>query len=304
MNPTVSTIIDSILGSHIVQGREYMYFCPTCHHRSKNLSVNIVTGKWKCWICNVRGRSFYSLGKKFGATSHQLEQLAKASDYKPPRTFQETTEAVKELVLPPEYTSLWVERSDLIYRHARAYMTRRGVTLDDILRYQIGYCTEGDYKNRIIIPSFDATNTLNYFIARDFFDGPMKYKNPPVSKNVVIFENQINWEDDLIICEGAFDALAIRRNAIPLLGKTIPSALEQRLADHKVKEVTVMLDPDARKNAIQICEILLTKGIQTYLVDVPEGQDAGSLGFEECWKYISQRKPIDFQSIVTMKLSQ
>ena len=303
MDSTALSIIDSILGSHLVQGREYMYFCPSCHNRKKKLSVNAVTGKWKCWICNVKGGSLYTLGKRFGATRHQLEQLAKTSGYKPPRTLQETTETVKELVLPPEYTPLWIERSDLIYRHAKAYMTKRGVTFDDILRYQIGYCSEGDYKNRIIIPSFDADNTLNYFIAREFFDGSMKYKNPPVSKNVVMFENQVNWKENIVLCEGAFDAMAIRRNAIPLLGKTLPPILEQRLADYAVKEVTVMLDPDARKNAIQVCEILVSKEIQTYLVDVPEGQDTGSLGFEGCWNYISKRQPVDFQSIVGMKLA-
>ena len=263
----------------------------------------MTTGKWKCWICDTKGGSLYTLGKKFGATKHQLEQLANASGYKPPRTFQESTETVKELVLPPEYIPLWIERPDLIYRHAKAYLTKRGVTFDDILRYQIGYCSEGDYKNRIIIPSFDADNTLNYFIAREFFDGSMKYKNPPVSKNVVMFENQINWREPIVLVEGAMDAISVRRNAIPLLGKTLPPILEQRLADYAVKEVTVMLDPDARKNAIQVCEILVSKEIQTYLVDVPEGQDAGSLGFEGCWKYINQRQPVDFQSIIGMKLA-
>ncbi len=35
---------------------------------------------------------------------------------------------------------------------------------------------------------------LNYFLARSFYESGLKYKNPPVSKNVIVFENQINWK--------------------------------------------------------------------------------------------------------------
>ncbi len=35
------------------------------------------------------------------------------------------------------------------------------------------------------------------------------------------FEIFINWNSPIIRCEGMFDAISIKRNAIPLLGKNI-----------------------------------------------------------------------------------
>ena len=40
-----------------------------------------------------------------------------------------------------------------------------------------------DYAGRIIVPSYDVDNKLNYFLARDFTGNAyLKYKNPPVIK--------------------------------------------------------------------------------------------------------------------------
>ena len=40
---------------------------------------------------------------------------------------------------------------------------------DDILKHNIGYCDEGKYSNRIIIPSYDSDGQLNFFVGRDFY---------------------------------------------------------------------------------------------------------------------------------------
>ena len=69
---------------------------------------------------------------------------------------------------------------------------------------------------------------LNYFTARSFEKEPFrKYKNPSVSRDIVPFEMFINWSSPLVLCEGPFDAIAIKRNAIPLLGKNIQSSLNE-----------------------------------------------------------------------------
>ena len=55
----------------------------------------------------------------------------------------------------------------------------------DVIRYGMGYCEEGLYANRIIVPSYSSDGELNYFVGRDIYEGGMKYKNPPVSKDIV-----------------------------------------------------------------------------------------------------------------------
>ena len=96
-------------------------------------------------------------------------------------------------------------------RHAYAYLKRRGVTQEDMIKYHMGYCENGEYKNMVIIPSYDAIGNLNYFTARSFEKEPFrKYKNPSVSRDIVPFEMFINWSSPLVLCEGPFDAIAIK----------------------------------------------------------------------------------------------
>jgi DNA primase len=120
-------------------------------------------------------------------------------------------------------------------RQALAYLKQRGVTKADILRYNIGYCEGGVYDKMIIIPSYSHEGTLNYFVARNFDPHSYtKYKNPPMSKDMVPFELFINWSSPLVLCEGPFDALAIKRNAIPLLGKHIQRELMKKIVTSEV----------------------------------------------------------------------
>ena len=105
----------------------------------------------------------------------------------------------------------------------------------DILKYRIGYCTNGLYNGKIIIPSYDANGSLNYFVGRAYYDTDYKHKNPNASKDIVGFELHINWNMPIILVEGAFDAIAIKRNAIPLFGKTISNTLKKRIVEKGVK---------------------------------------------------------------------
>jgi CMP-2-keto-3-deoxyoctulosonic acid synthetase len=54
--------------------------------------------------------------------------------------------------------------------------------------------------------------------------------------------------------------MAIKRNAIPLLGKTLPEKLMKKIVSSSVKQIFIALDNDALKQAIQYCETLLNHG--------------------------------------------
>ena len=124
--------------------------------------------------------------------------------------------------LPKEFISLGESPKGFNpeYKHAIHYLTQRGIGIKDIIKYNIGYCKEGLYGQRVIIPSYNSDGSLNYFVSRSYCpENKMKYKNPPISKNVICFDSQVNWNEPIILCEGVFDAITIKRNAIPLLGK-------------------------------------------------------------------------------------
>ena len=173
----------------------------------------------------------------------------------------------------------------------------------DILMYSIGYCSSNGYSNRIIIPSYDADGKLNYFIARDMFpNSRMKYKNPPMSKDTVCFEMFINWNEPIVLCEGVFDAIAIRRNVIPLLGKFPSKTLVMRLVEKKVKKIYVALDRDAKKDAIKLSKFLMDYGIETYLLNM-EDKDPSELGFKNFWELLKNTKQSKFSDIIKGRLN-
>ena len=204
--------------------------------------------------------------------------------------------------LPQCYQPLWKPSTDPLYKNAISYLKRRGIGGIDILRYSMGYCSSNGYSNRIIIPSYDGDGKLNYFIARDMFpNSKFKYKNPPISKNTVGFELFINWSDPIILCEGIFDAIAIRNNAIPLFGKFPSKTLVMRLVEKKVKKVYVALDEDAKQDAIKLSKFLMDYGISTYLLEMND-KDPSELGFKRFWKIANETKQSKFSDIIKGRL--
>lgn len=298
---TILSLLQEILGPYQQQREEYLFSCPFCHHHKKKLSINIATNKWKCWICGSKGGHIIWLVKKLQVSKDLLNRFKEILGDADLKQFKATTSDVV-LRLPPEYKPLWKPEKNYPYYHAISYLKNRGITSDDILRYRIGYCTEGAYANRIILPSYDRDNHLNYFTARLFYDEGMKYKNPPVSKNVIIFENMVDWSEPLILCEGMFDAIALRRNAVPLMGKTLSKNLERALLEHKVKQVVVFLDVDARMDAIKLEQHLKQYNIETKLV-LTEGKDASEMGFAQSWESIQDAQETNFKQFIEQRLS-
>jgi DNA primase len=165
----------------------------------------------------------------------------------------------------------------------------------------MGFCETGTYAGRIIVPSYDCTNQLNYFTARSFYEGGMKYKNPPVTKNIVCFENMVNWKDQIILCEGMFDAISLRRNAIPLLGKTLPKNLEHALLQNKVNNVVIFLDEDAQSDAMRLEQYLKQYEMDVSVV-LTKGKDASDMGFETAWEEISKSRSTNFKEYIEQRL--
>jgi DNA primase len=240
--------------------------------------------------------------KKLNVPPHLIKEFKKILGDVDIKQYKNTTSEVI-LHLPTEYIPLWKVDSDYKYKHAIKYLNNRGITADDILRYRIGYCAQGAYANRIILPSYDGDNNLNYFTARTFYDGGRKYWNPPVSKNIICFENMIDWSETVVLCEGMFDAISLRRNVIPLLGKTLPKKLELALVSNKVIDVVVFLDEDARLDAIKIQQKLSSYGINTNIV-ITEGKDASEMGNDLAQTQLTKARKADFKEFILEKMKK
>ena len=249
-------------------------------------------------MCNKKGKKLVSLFKAVSAPDHKLQEL---KNYVKISFQEEHGVKIEALALPKEYKPLHdVSTSEVTVRQALRYLKERGINSTDIKRYNLGYCESGRYKDMIIIPSYDENGTLNYFVGRNFGPGDIKYKNPQASKNIVPFELTINWDSPIVLCEGTFDAMAIKRNAIPLLGKILPEKLMKKIVSSNVKQVFIALDNDALKQAINYCETLLNHGKEVFLVDLDQ-KDPSELGFTNFTKLLHKSTPLSFRTLMEKK---
>ncbi len=286
----------------IRKGTDAVYFCPFCNHYKRKLEINLLTGKYNCWVCNFRGISLGSLFKKLNASAEYYVVLNELSLYTGPTNKKKTLGTDTKVELPSEFKPLYVPVNDPDYKNAIRYLQQRNIGRHDILRYNIGYCDAGLYKGRVVIPSYDADGMLNFFSARDYYGNDyMKYKLCSSSKNIIGFELFVNFEEPITLVEGQFDAIAVRRNSIPLFGKNLSEKLKSKLLESDVPKVNVLLDNDAEDDAIEICEFLLKNGIQTHIIQLPD-KDPSSLGFEKTWEIINNTPALTFKNLIKLKL--
>ncbi len=298
-------LLDRVIGSKgqkLKKPNEYMYWSPFVVHHKPKLQVNIVTGKWHCWVSNAGGHNLFQLFKKLNATNDQFTELRGIVDEI--SYGYESKEVRKEgkVELPKEFLSLVYKHPSPVYKNAMVYLQRRGITYEDILKYNIGYCDQGLYTNRVIIPSYDEDGKLNFFVGRDIFESKMKYRNSPTSKDVVGFELFINWDEPIVLCEGPFDAIAIKRNVIPLFGKTILSNLRRKIIEKKVKQVYISLDRDAFQDSLKMVEEFMKNNIDVYFVNLPE-KDPSDLGFENVIPLLKETEKMKFSDLMRYKLN-
>ena len=295
------SLLSQILGDYKEHGKGEVYFtCPYCHNHSKKFAVNVNKNAFHCWHCGAKGRSLITLFKRLDVSPSQLRELRSLISDDQIKNYVEE-DVTTTLHLPPGYKPLWIPNQNIHYLNAIKYLKNRGLTGYDIIRYQMGYTMVGPYAGRIIVPSFDADYKLNYFLARSFYETNLKYKNPPVSKNVIVLESQINWSLPLVLVEGVFDAIAVRRNAIPLLGKFVPRKLLKAMIKNQVKDVYVALDDDAISEAREIERSLSHYGMNVKLVNLDK-KDPSELGFVDTWECINEAEHTTFKDYIGGRL--
>ena len=306
LNQPLIALANSVLGTGKQTARgNFAYHCPFCNHHKPKLEVNFTENKkgenpWHCWVCDKRGKRLSQIFKQVNASPKAMEEL---------RAIVKTETADKEIAvaevlnLPKEFKTFKdISSTNIIGRHALAYLKSRNISEEDILKYNIGYCESGPYKNMVIIPSYDADGRLNYFTGRSFEKEPkIKYKNPSVSRDIIPFELFINWDIPFILCEGPFDAIAIKRNVIPLLGKNIQSKLMKKIVMSSVDKIYIALDKDAQKQALSFCEKLMNEGKEVYLVDMKD-KDPSEMGFKNFINLISETYPLTLSGLLEKKL--
>lgn len=262
---------------------QYQFPCPRCieekgeREASKfNLEINLSKMVYKCWSCSsvddlMQGKLIH-LVKKYGTLPmyksfvEELESLAKSKLYE----FDSGDTAnvdfrVKTITLPQTFRKINI--SECNNTTLLNYLNSRKITQDIIDRFNIGYTTYNEpnwmYKNRIIIPSYDSYGVLNYWVGRDFTGkSKIKYRNCDGNKkNIVFQESCVDFDSDIILCEGAIDCL-YPPNSIALLGKVLTkdASIYTTLMKKSNGNVIICLDGDTLEKETKKIYRLLDNG--------------------------------------------
>ena len=255
-------LLTDVLGrpkQHYESKGQISFDCPVCAEEKGleggdgkgNLEINYGKHVYKCWSCGETHGTHGPLGKLFDqyATKGQKKVY---NLIKPEELKQEDIKRPK-LRLPEGYTTFKDSNPRFIpHIEAYRYLQSRGITDEMIERFKIGYTVSGDFAYRIIIPSYNKEGVLNYFVARSWVPKKMKYKNPSVPKDEIIFnESLIDWDKDIYLCEGAFDSFFLN-NSIVMLGKKMSKLLFETLYTKANARVIICCDGDAFEDGLRV----------------------------------------------------
>lgn len=306
--------LESFLGGYKFSSntKEAEFFCPFCLHHKRKLSINIETDSFQCWKCNKGGKSLFPVLKQKKASPAQIDKYIKKFKAKDVRVKKSVTQDFI-LELPKEYQAVVNLGTSVAARRAYKYLKDvRHLSDDLILKHKLGFCTSGDFADRIIIPSFDKNGNLNFFTSRDIDpNSSLPYVNakglPHGYKNTIIInELNVDFKKPVVIVEGYFDLFSSIDNTVALCGSTLnpESYLFKTLVENN-SEVRLALDPDAYyKKTIPISEMFMNYDINVYNVDVRPYKDMGKMTREEALKRIQSAKLVTREDIFRAKINR
>ena len=330
----LKNILDTILGEskqELDDSMQLEYPCPCCVEKygtgeihKYNLSLSLSKNVFQCWKCSSEGEDMHGsitkLIKMYGNNSlldeykNTIRSIRDSELYKlhfNNNDFNIDTSIIQREDLKFPSSFKFFEKGKPFNKGAMRYLNERGIGWDIIERYKIGY-TEREEENkkgsfRIIIPSYNSFGELNYWVGRDYlpksdkFPARIKYDNPKVEKNDIIFnEEKLVWDADITLVEGPFDHIVVP-NSVPLLGKALNNGykLYWDLITKANANVNIMLDADAKDTALEIYKLLNHGRLydKVRIIPVEDDEDPSTLyqkgGYKEIARHLANAQQID-----------
>ena len=135
--------------------------CPSCNdgkESKRKLVVRLDDGRYHCWVCGIKGKNISRLVLRYKPEfSDSLKgiKISKSDD-----------KDEREVLLPDNFINLSSYKgSDPDVLSTLKYLKNRGLNNLDIARWRILTCPTGQFRRRVIVPSFSIlplnfTNSL------------------------------------------------------------------------------------------------------------------------------------------------
>lgn len=306
------TFLKSIFGDgHFhSSSKELLVKCVFCSHHKKKLSINLETDENQCWVCGKASKSLFPLLKQIKAPPSQFSEYIKKHKANTVKHFSKKDDDFY-ISLPKEYEPLVNLKNSLYCKRVFSYLLEsRKIEEEDILKHKLGYCFDGIYKDRIIMPSFTKEGNLNFFTGRDVSnESRTPYLNEEVPKNyknsIIINELNVDFSKPVVLVEGFFDLLKSTNNTVALFGSSLSdeSLLFQTLIQHN-SEIILALDPDAKKKILKIAKDMLSFDLSVYFADLSPYKDLGEMPKSEAKIRIESAEKVNERFLFKNKIEQ
>ncbi len=307
--------------------------CPMCDKEDKlwvlideKVTNNGVqpSGSFVCYYCrDVEGTG---LGKGSLALIQWLEDksfvealkvLVAGGSYEPESDFlatiQEAFAALEDsgsLTNDPLPTIPWPEYYKRITPHrVPKYLMTRSISVKKAQKYQLGFCTKGWFRNRLVIPIF-SDDRLVSFQARYMRKKPPKQRD----KNGDLKRVKKTWfpkgtktgrmlfnydaarvKRSMIITEDPFSAMALGSRAVATFGTSISQGQLELLLLSDAEELILLWDRDACHKAWDLVESL-SEHWRVRIAKLPDARDIDEHSIEDRKKIVKNAKlvsPLD-----------
>ncbi len=247
-----------------IQNHEVVFQeCVFCGNLSWNLEVNPSNGMYHCWACDSGGRTDAFVRQHLGL---EVRIDIQSSDAAVART--------KRPTLPVEFLG------ELAYDvpKARAYLSKRGLYVDDILVYDVRVGGGGVWGGRVVFPLRDywSQETVGH-IGRTYSPQFPKYWAEWRTKCVVGYRSRSPVH---VVVEGVFDGIRVHQagfNGAVLSGVDTPRLDEWCARLDPTHYVVVMLDGEAREQAWKLYWSIFPIHPQVVVVEMAQGLDPAEL---------------------------
>ncbi len=288
-------------------GREIQVLCPDC--RSDRCYVNPREAVYVCFKCGERGTATILVAKTTGVSQSKAEAvlrraggdldslLAKLVRGDPPQAEPKVNQP-----LPAEYVPCFDGTRWRVPKYLTADFPRgRALCAEDLIEHGIGFCKEGRYRDRVVIPvSCDENRSFQGRLMgreADFAwvaqDGkrilPPKYLTERGARLPHMVWGWDLWRpgEDVVLVEVGVDRIRLVafgvRGSGTMFGKELGEDQIELIRRKDPASVTFAFDAGSGfVSALQAAQVVRTRlGVPARVAALPPGEDPDTLGWKD-----------------------
>lgn len=273
---------------------DFLIFCP--FHYNTNTpacEINKDNGLFFCFSCGERGNLLEFVMKTTNRNYFEAQRIIsnafKSQDFS--RLIEKSIEVKEDLVAFDINTIERLNKSLLENQEAKEYYLSRGIELDAIKFFKLGYSEKRDM---VTVPVYSDNGTCVGFVARSIKEKSFK-NSVGLPRNKVLYNlNNVKFEKFAIV-ESSFDVIRLWQLNIPAvatLGANLGKAQVELIKKYS-KGIIIAADTDEAGSKLK--ERLINSIDNISILSFPEGcKDIGDMTDVQIREQFSQLKSFDF----------